>query len=228
VVTQAIQELADRYWDGLLAADPLLGLQCGDDRYSHRLPDLSPSGWEAREHLSRGALAEVSVLRKGDSGLEDLAVLDTIECIAKAQIAAVDLGVHRWSPIDHMWGPATVPDQMGSLQVAETPTQFENYFLRLTYLPQYLTQCSGLLRSDSTRPGGPRLVVDCCIAQVQRILDCPPESSPFLKPIHSEQIHRRSMVAQLITQALKPAFAQYQGALKSYRSKPGAASGFVA
>jgi len=219
VVTQVVQELADRYWDGLLAADPLLGLQCGDDRYSHRLPDLSPSGWEAREHLSRGALAEVAVLRRGDSGLDDLAVLDTVECIAKAQIAAIDLGVHRWSSIDHMWGPATVPDQMGSLQVAETPRQFENYFLRLTYLPQYLAQCSALLRSDSSRPGGPGLVVDRCIAQVQRILDCPPESSPFLKPIHTKQIRRRSMVTQLLMQALKPAFGQYQDALKSYRSK---------
>src|SRR5438093_13778292 len=69
MVTQVVQELADRYWDRLLAADPLLALQCGDDPYSHRLPDLSQSRRVAREHLASGAPADVAVPMRYASGL---------------------------------------------------------------------------------------------------------------------------------------------------------------
>jgi hypothetical protein len=53
---ETARELVDRYWEKLLALEPLLGTMVGDERYDDRLPDPSDAGRAARETLHRSAL----------------------------------------------------------------------------------------------------------------------------------------------------------------------------
>ena len=54
--------LIDRYWDGLLESEPILGTAVGDERFDDRLPDPSDAGRAARETLHRSALEELAKL----------------------------------------------------------------------------------------------------------------------------------------------------------------------
>ena len=51
----AVNDLADRFWEGILERDPLTATILGDDRYDDRWPDLGPDGRAADEAAFRGA-----------------------------------------------------------------------------------------------------------------------------------------------------------------------------
>ena len=40
----AVNDLADRFWDGCSNADPLWATVLGDERFNHRWPDLGSDG----------------------------------------------------------------------------------------------------------------------------------------------------------------------------------------
>src|SRR4051794_24715428 len=56
----------DQYVEDLVALDPLTATFAGIPGHDDRLPDLSPSGHDAREELSRRALAEVAAIEPTD------------------------------------------------------------------------------------------------------------------------------------------------------------------
>ncbi|MGZ4154715.1 MAG: hypothetical protein ACXVQ0_09560 [Actinomycetota bacterium] len=74
----AARALVDRYWEGLLETEPLLGTQVGDERYDDRLPDPSDAGIAARQTLHRGALEELALL---DRDVEDLGLRTTLDML---------------------------------------------------------------------------------------------------------------------------------------------------
>ena len=49
---QQVRELVDRFWEGLLEREPLLGTYVGDERYDDRLPDLTETGRARRSASS--------------------------------------------------------------------------------------------------------------------------------------------------------------------------------
>ena len=44
IASQQVRDFVDRYWEGLLERDPLMGTFVGDERYDDRLPDLGADG----------------------------------------------------------------------------------------------------------------------------------------------------------------------------------------
>ena len=54
----AVNDLADRFWEGVLERDPLCATVLGDERFNDRWPDLGPDGRAADEAAFRSALAE--------------------------------------------------------------------------------------------------------------------------------------------------------------------------
>src|SRR5207245_11739958 len=56
--TAAARDLAGRFWEGLLALEPMIGTYIGDDRYDDRLPDPSDQGVAARKAFMEESLAE--------------------------------------------------------------------------------------------------------------------------------------------------------------------------
>ena len=54
----AVNDLADRFWDGVLERDPTWATLLGDERFNDRWPDLGPNGRAADEAAYRSVLAE--------------------------------------------------------------------------------------------------------------------------------------------------------------------------
>src|SRR5439155_10494814 len=61
----AARDLAGRFWEGLLALEPMIGTYIGDDRYDDRLPDPSDDGVAARKAFMEKSLAERSKIDAG-------------------------------------------------------------------------------------------------------------------------------------------------------------------
>src|SRR5262245_14023672 len=96
--------LIDRYWVGLLEAEPILGTAVGDERFDDRLPDPGPAGRAARETLHRGALDEIARLDGERLDEDDRITLDILEAIARRDLAALEHRTDRLSVPSHLWG----------------------------------------------------------------------------------------------------------------------------
>src|SRR5262249_13183993 len=59
---QLVRELVDRFWEGLLRREPLMGTYVGDERFDDRLPDISETGRVEEETASRDALRELDAI----------------------------------------------------------------------------------------------------------------------------------------------------------------------
>ena len=117
--------LADRYWDELLELNPLLATQVGDDRFDERLPDPSPAGADRRRSVHRTALETAAALRPTVTDWLEIAVCDTVNAIAAPQVATVELGMHRFEPIDQLWGPGTLLDRTLRAALSAPPGRTE-------------------------------------------------------------------------------------------------------
>jgi uncharacterized protein (DUF885 family) len=157
----AARDLVDRYWEGLLQTDPLLGTQIGDERFDDTLPDPSEKGLAAREVLHRSALEELALL---DRRLDDLALrtsLDMLETIASRGLAEIEHRVDRLQAVSHFWGPAQLLGDLGSIQRADTPDRLERYLARLRAIPAFYEATSAVAR-DGLAAGvvAPKVVVE--------------------------------------------------------------------
>lgn len=218
--------LADRYWEEILEINPLLATQVGDDRFDDRLPDPSPEGIERRRSVHAAALAAALRLREGTTDATELGICDSVEAIADPELAAIDLGMHRFTPIDQLWGPGTLLDQLASIQSAETHEQIARYLHRLESIGSYLRACATLLRNGSTETA-PALIVDRCIRQVEQLLATPPEESPALRPLPADDAEVRSRAVEILRSTTLPAYDWYLIALRSYRHRARHSIGLV-
>src|SRR4029453_5182326 len=91
----AADRLLERYWDGLLELEPLLGTAIGDERFDDRLPDPGPEGRGARERLHRGALEELGLLEVDQLDEDRRVSLDILEAIPRGDPAGLDTPPHR-------------------------------------------------------------------------------------------------------------------------------------
>src|SRR3954454_7065868 len=65
-MNRAVDARTDQYVEDVVALDPLTATMAGIPGHDDRLPDLSPSGHDAREELDRRALAEVAAIEPTD------------------------------------------------------------------------------------------------------------------------------------------------------------------
>lgn len=214
---QGARTLADRYWEGLLEHEPVLGTMVGDERYDDRLPDPSESGRAAREAFHRSALEELGLLERD---LDDEALrttLDVLEAIATRELAYLEHRLDRLSAVSHLWGPGGLVGELASMQRADTPERLERYLARLSAAPAFYAAIEDVMR-DGVAAGvtGPRVVVERAVAQVERLLATPLEESPALLPVPAEDGDGRGRIVEALREAFMPALARYLENLRGY------------
>ncbi len=214
----AVRELADRYWDQLLELEPLLATQVGDERFDDRLPDPSDEGVARRRAVHEAALRDAA--RIPDRERLDVVLrttLDVLEAIARRELVEISHRFDRLRAVSHLWGPAQLLAELGSLQRADTPERLDRYLARLRAVPAYLEAC-GRVALDGLREGqvAPRVVVERAAAQVERLLSLPPEDSPAIRPVPEADALGRSRVADVLREAVLPAFEAYLATLRDY------------
>jgi uncharacterized protein (DUF885 family) len=226
---RAARELTERFWEDLLAVEPFLGTQIGDERFDDRLPDPSDEGIAARASLFGGALEELGAMDRGALDLDFRAALDVLEAIARRGLDAIEFRIDRFQAVDHMAGPGTMLADLGSMQRADNPERLDRYAARLAAVPGYLDTV-GDVALEGARAGqtAPSLVADRTIAQVERLLALPVEESPALAPLGGATGAGRERLVGILRDDVMPAYGRYLEAVRAYRPMARETIGLVA
>ena len=213
----AADRLIERYWDGLLEVEPLLGTAIGDERGDDRLPDPGPDGRAERERLHRGALEELGLLEVDKLEEDQRLSLDILEAIARRDLAALEHRTDRLSAVSHLWGPAGLIGELASLQRADTPERVRRYAARIAATPAYYDAELQIMR-EGVADGvtAPRIVVERALAQTERLLDAGAEGSPALAPVPPEDAEGRSLLVAAVAEHLLPALQRYRDGIRDY------------
>lgn len=212
--------LADRYWEGLLEVEPLLGTEIGDEQYDDRLPDPSEAGRAKREALDTEALSELQAIDRASLDVVGRTTLDLLETVARRDLSTLEHRTDRFQAVNHLWGPGTMLAELGSLQRADSPERLERYVRRLQAIPAYLEASMEVAREgEDTGETAPAVVVDRAIAQVERLLDLDPEDSPAMQPLDGASPEGRASLVEVLRDTVLPAYTAYLEALRDHRQR---------
>jgi uncharacterized protein (DUF885 family) len=84
----AINEIADRFFEGVLERDPIFATILGDDRYDDRLPDLGAEGRAEEARVYRALVEEVEAIPEEGLQAEQIITRDMLLLVARNQLEA--------------------------------------------------------------------------------------------------------------------------------------------
>ncbi|MEP7059394.1 MAG: DUF885 domain-containing protein [Actinomycetota bacterium] len=207
------REIADRYWDDLLALEPMLGTMSGDERHDHELSDPGPDGRAANDRLQRAVLADVATLDR--PALDEVlrTTVDIVEAMAHRYLAATEHRTDLLAPASHWFGPANLLAEIGSLQQADSPERLDRLETRLRALPTYFAASREVAREGIERAvTSPRVIAERAVAQLERILALPPEESPVVAPAKDDAARER--LSAVVADVVAPACQEYLSFLR--------------
>ncbi|MGH2659331.1 MAG: DUF885 domain-containing protein [Actinomycetota bacterium] len=210
--------LVDAYWEGLLENDPLLGTLVGDERFDDRLPDPGEEGRARREAMHRRALEDLAEIDR--SAVPDVGVrtaLDMLEAIARRELAEIEHRLDRLQVVSHLWGPGQLLGELGSLQRADNPERLDRYLARLSATPVFFEAVAEVAR-DGVHAGvtAPSVVVERAVAQLERLLATPAETSPAVMPVPESDPAGRERVAGVLRETVMPTLEGFLATLREY------------
>jgi len=202
----AVNDLADRFWEGVLERDPLTATVLGDERYNDRWPNLGPEGRAADEAAYRSTLAEAGDI--GDEGLatEQVITRDLLVVVARNHLEALVTRQYQLA-IDHMTGPQVWPVQAAQYQPADTPERLDRLLARFAAYPTLIEQYVGVLREGMADGRTSASVpVKRAIEQIDRLLAIPPPQSPATAMAQVSVEDDRARVADALESDVYPAW----------------------
>ena len=208
------QTLADRYWEQILELEPLLGTFVGDERFDDRLSDPSEAGRDAAGSVNRDALTELGSIDRSALDATMRGTLDVLEACALRTLAEIERRTDRLRAAAHLFGPGETLAQIAAIQLADTPERLDRYEGRLRAFPEHFEGWTQVL-DDAVKSGvtSPRVVAERGVAQLDRLLAIPAESSPAMTPV-GEDPAARERIASAIGDAVNPSLERYRDALR--------------
>ncbi len=233
---EAANQLADRFWDGLLDLSPTTATVLGYPQGSDRLDDPGPAGREKLRRLCQETLAAAERDRcrapaTGDSlPVEERVTLDILRVICQIELEQQSQRIDRLKVVDQMEGPQTFLPQLAAFQPTATPEQLDAFLARLADYPRFMAANSELVREGLA--GGltaARIVTERTIGQLERMLAAAPEESPILAAMPHLSPADRERVLKAVTDCVRPGDAAFLEALsgeyrKASREEPGLCS----
>ena len=214
--SERTQALVDRYWEDLLALEPILGTSCGDERYDDRLPDPSEAGRARSQDVHRAALDASRSIERDTLDEISRTTLDVLESIAERNLAELDQRIDRITPASQLWGPAQLIGEIASMQRTDTPDRLDRYEARLRAVPAFLEAWSEVAAEGiATGVTSPRPVAERALAQVERFLELDPEDSPALACVSDDAV-ARARIASVVRDIVAPAYERYLSMLRDY------------
>ena len=174
----SVNELADRFFEGLLERDPLWATILGDERWDDRLPDIGAEGRAADQAAYRETLAEAQAIPADGLEVEQVITRDLLILICENFIEAHRQKQYQLA-VDHMSGPQTWPAEVAQYQRADTPERLDKLLARYEAftrtIEQYVETLSEGVRDKRTAAAVP---VRRAIEQIERMLATPVEEAP--------------------------------------------------
>ncbi|MGI8930279.1 MAG: DUF885 domain-containing protein [Candidatus Limnocylindria bacterium] len=193
-----VNDLADRFWEGVLQRDPLWATTLGDERYNDRWPDLGAAGRAAEESAFRSVLAEAQ--RIPDHGLdpEQTITRDMLILVAENQLEWLAQKQYQLA-VDHMSGPQIWPADIAQYQPADTPERLEKLLVRYRAYPalmdQYVETLAEGVADGRTAAAMP---VRRAIEQIDRMLAMPASEAPATSMVNVGEGGDRSAVSEAV------------------------------
>ena len=207
----AVNDLAARFWEGVLERDPLWATLLGDERHNERWPDLGSQGRADEEAAFRSVLAEAREI--GDDGLEpeQLITRDLLILVAENGLEMIERKQYQLA-VDHMSGPQIWPAEVAQYQPADTPERLEKLLARYRTFPAVIDQHIGTLREGlADGRTAATMPVRRAIEQVDRLLALPVDGHPAVTMANVADDAARAAVAAATE-------THVYGALRTYRA----------
>ena len=174
----AVNDLADRFWEGVLQRDPITATILGDDRYNDRWPDLGASGRADEEAFLRATMAEAREIPSEGLSPEQVITRDLLVLIAENRLEAQAQKQYQLA-VDHMSGPQIWPAEVAQYQAADTPERLDQLLARHAAYPalieQYISTLAEGVADGRTAAAVP---VRRAIEQSERFLAMAPADHP--------------------------------------------------
>lgn len=211
-----VHALVDRYWEGLLELEPILGTLVGDHRFDHLLSDPGEAGRAEADALHRGVLRELEAFDRDGLDPDDRATLDVAASIATTGIAGLDHRIDRLEVANQMGGPVTLLGELASLQQADSPEGLERYEARLREIPAHL-EAWGEVAREAADAGVtlPRVIAERALSMVDKVLATPAEDSPALAPV-GDDADATTRIVDVMRGVVNPAYERYAQVLRDY------------
>ena len=201
----AVNELADRFWDGVLGRDPIYATILGDSRWDDRLPDLGEAGRAADTAAFRETLAAAEAI--GAEGLhpEQVITRDMLMLVASTNLEALEQRQYQLA-VNHIFGVQTMPVQVAQYQVADTPDRLEHLLARFAAYPAAIDQTIETLREGVVdRRTAAAVPVRKEIEQIERMVALPSESFPAVAMAQVADDEARERVRASVEAHIYPA-----------------------
>ena len=222
-----VNELAQRFWEGILELNPTTATFYGDARYADRLEDPSPAGRaRSRAHMERTA-AEAAAIPVEGLTTEERITRDMLQVIGELAIEEDDQGLHQLRVVDQMSGPQQLLPQLTAFQPVDTPERLEAFIARLRAYPEFMAANTGILK-EALGSGltAPSIVTERVIAQLERMLAIPIETAIVPGSIQGVSDEDRERIRDIVRDVVYPADAAFLEELRgeyrhASREEPG-------
>jgi uncharacterized protein (DUF885 family) len=201
----AVNELADRFFEGVLERNPIFATILGDDRWDDRLPDLGADGRAADEAAYREVLAAAEAIDPAGLEPEQVITRDMLILVARNGLEALDAKLYQLA-INHISGIGTLPVMVAQYQIAESPEGLERLLARFRAFPIAVEQYLDTLREGiADRRVESAAPVRKQIEQIERMVAPPPEQFPAVGLAHVADDEARARVSAAIGEHVYPA-----------------------
>jgi uncharacterized protein (DUF885 family) len=222
-----VDDLAHRFWEGVLELNPTTATFYGDERYADQLEDPSPAGRaRTRELMSRTA-AEAAGIPIDGLSTEERITRDMLQVIGELAIEEDDQGLYQLRVVDQMGGPQQLLPQLTSFQPVDTAERLEAFIGRLQAYPAFMAANADILR-EALGSGltAPSIVTERVIAQIERMLAIPIEGAIIPGSLQGASDAGRERVRDIVRDVVYPADAAFLETLRgeyrgASRQEPG-------
>ncbi|HEX7590893.1 MAG TPA: DUF885 domain-containing protein [Candidatus Limnocylindrales bacterium] len=235
IAADAVNELADRFWNGFLDLSPITATLLGYEQGMDRLDDPGPDGRDmARAHM-QSTLAGADAIEAQaaeTTGLppEERITLDILRVICDIELEQQAQRIDRLKVVDQMDGPQTFMPMLAAFQPTETPEQFDAFMARLADYPRFMAANIENMREGlAAGLTAASIVTKRVISQMERLLAIPDEQSPIVAVLKVPQPGDRERLIQAVGKYVRPADQAFLEALlgdyrEASRDEPGLCS----
>ena len=222
-----VDDLAHRFWEGILSLNPTTATFYGDERYAGRLEDPSPAGRAKTRDLMSRTAAEAAAIPVEGLSTEERITRDMLQVIGELAIEEDDQGLYQLRVVDQMGGPQQLLPQLTQFQPVDRPERLDAFISRLNAYPTFMAANADILRQAlDTGLTAPSIVTERVIAQIERILAIPFDQAIIPGSIKGASDADRERVREVVRDVVYPADAAFLETLRgeyrhASREEPG-------